>query len=136
MKNIILNTMITVFAILAVTSALGDTMLSNLTAPNSYAASIGSGVGEGYGGIEFLTGSLAPVWNLDSATLGLGGPTQWGASDNGPILYSAYIYNSSNNAPTTQLAFLGSFNFTNQTSSVLQVTFNPSAAVSIRETLI
>jgi|ERR1017187_4297468 hypothetical protein len=127
MKNIVHIVISTAFFFRAATFASADTMLSNLTAANSFASSIAGN----YGGIEFSTGSLAPVWSLDSATLEFGGPSQWGASDTGPILYSAYIYNSSNNAPTTQLGFLGSFNYTNQTASVLPVTFNPSTAISI-----
>ena len=116
---------------MTVKCASADTLLSNLNQPNSFAAGVRSGSGGGEDAIQFFSGSLAPVWNLDSVTLSFGGPVQWGASDNGPIFYSASIYNGVSNTPTSELAFLGSFNFTNQTASVLQVTFNPSTPVPI-----
>ncbi len=116
---------------LEVQYASADTMLSNLQQPNSASFSAGSGSGSGEVAIQFLTGSSASVWNLDSVTLSFGGPIQWGTRDNGPILYSASIYNDASDTPTSQLAFLGSFNFTDQTTSVLQVTFDPSTTVSL-----
>jgi len=121
------------FALLCLTvkCASADTLLSNLSEPNSSVWGVKSGPGGGQDAIQFFTGSLAPEWNLDSVTLSFGGPAQWGARDSGPILYSASIYNGASNMPTSKLAFLGSFNFTNQTASVLQIAFNPSTPVTI-----
>lgn len=96
-----------------------DTQLSNLQQPNSYVEGLGRDA------IQFLTGNLAPVWNVDSVTLSFGGPNQWGARDNGPILYDASISNDVNNAPASQLVSLGSFNFTDQTAHTALVTFTP-----------
>lgn len=117
-----------VFLFLAASSASAVTQLSNLGEPNSFNDGINSSAS---GAIQFSTGSLAPVWNLDSVTLEFGGLTQLPTGGTLPVLYSAYIYNNSNNAPGSQLAYLGSYNFTNQTASVLQATFNPTTSVSI-----
>jgi hypothetical protein len=117
--------------LLAISSASADTLLSNFQQANSYSASMGSGSPSGRYAAEFFAGSLAPVWDMTAVTLKFGGPTLWGAQNNGPILYSAYIFSGANNKPTSQLASLGSFNFTSQTDSILQVTLNPSTQVSL-----
>lgn len=131
MKTVTSLAACTMIVFLSTRLASADTQISNLQQPYSANFGIGSGVASGEGAMQFFTGSLAPVWDLNSVTLLFGGPVQWGTRDNGPILYSAYIFNGSSNAPASQLAFLGSFNFTNQTANSLEVTFTPSTTVPL-----
>jgi hypothetical protein len=116
---------------LATRTVSADVVLSNFEQPNSMDTTIGNGVSSGLIGIEFFTDNSSAEWELNSSTLEFGGPAALHPSGSGPILYNVYLYNGSNNVPTTSIAFLGSFNFTNETVPILQATFTPSTTVSI-----
>jgi hypothetical protein len=123
--------LITSFSLLFLTAPCGwtDPVLVNLDQNFSQSKTIGNG--GVYGAIQFFTGSLAPAWKLDAVTLVFGGPSQWGANNYGPILYNAYIYNGAGNTPTSQLGFLGSFNYTDEVAGISQETFNPTSEISL-----
>lgn len=127
MKTIISLATFSSLLFLAAITTPAEIMLSNLGETNTLVVEIGN---EGVcGAIQFLTGSTATAWNLDAVTLEFGGPAVF--ASNNPILYNTSLYNDTGNAPGSQLAFLGSFDFTNQTAGTLQVTFNSSGSLSI-----